>query len=36
MWSSAGYGVARTPWQAVQIAAWAAVKRGESSAIEGR
>src|SRR5215475_4269151 len=36
MWSSAGYGVAPTPWQAVQIAAWAAVKRGEASAIEGR
>jgi hypothetical protein len=36
MWSSAGYGVASTPWQAVQIAAWAVVKRGEASAIEGR
>jgi hypothetical protein len=27
MWSSAGYGVASTPWQAVQIAAWAAIRR---------
>jgi hypothetical protein len=36
MWASAGYGVAATPWQVVQIAAWAAVKRGEASAIEGR
>jgi hypothetical protein len=36
MWSSAGYGVAPTPWRAVQIAAWATVKRGEASAIEGR
>ena len=26
MWASAGYGVAATPWRAVQIAAWAAVK----------
>jgi hypothetical protein len=26
MWASAGYGVAATPWQAVQRAAWAAVK----------
>jgi hypothetical protein len=25
MWSSAGYGVAATPWRAVQIAAWVAV-----------
>jgi hypothetical protein len=36
MWSSAGYGVAPTPWQAVQIAAAAAVKRGEASATERR
>jgi hypothetical protein len=36
MWASMGYGVAPTPWRAVQIAAWAAVKRGEPSAIEGR
>jgi hypothetical protein len=37
MWSSAGYGVAPTPWQAVQIAAWAVVKRGEAAgAIERR
>jgi hypothetical protein len=26
MWASAGYGVAPTPWGAVQLAAWAAVK----------
>jgi hypothetical protein len=25
MWASAGYGVAPTPWKAVQLAAWAAV-----------
>jgi hypothetical protein len=25
MWASAGYGVAPTPWRAVQQAAWAAV-----------
>ena len=25
IWASAGYGVAATPWQAVQRAAWAAV-----------
>jgi hypothetical protein len=36
MWSSAGYGVGPTPWQAVQIAAAAAVKRGEASATERR
>jgi hypothetical protein len=28
MWASVGFGVAATPWRAVQIAAWAAVKRG--------
>ena len=27
MWVSVGYGVAKTPWQAVQRAAWAAVAR---------
>ena len=26
MWASAGYGVAATPWGAVQMAAWAVVK----------
>ena len=25
MWASAGYGVAATPWRAVQLAAWAVV-----------
>ena len=25
MWASIGYGVAATPWKAVQLAAWAAV-----------
>jgi hypothetical protein len=29
MFAPNGFGVARTPWQAVQQAAWAAVKRGE-------
>jgi hypothetical protein len=28
MWASAGYGVAATPWRAVQIAAWAALRTG--------
>jgi hypothetical protein len=27
MWASAGYGVAATPWLAVQRAAWAAIAR---------
>jgi hypothetical protein len=36
MWSSAGYSVAPTPWQAVQIAGWAAVKRGKAAGTEGR
>jgi hypothetical protein len=36
MWASAGYDVAATPWQAVQIAAWPAVERCGASAIEGR
>jgi hypothetical protein len=35
MWASVGYGVGATPWQAVQIAARAAVSGG-ASAIEGR
>jgi hypothetical protein len=26
MWASVGFGVAATPWRAVQIAAWSAVK----------
>ena len=29
MWALAGYGVAATPWSAVQIAAWAAVNKEE-------
>jgi hypothetical protein len=28
MWASVGFGAAATPWRAVQIAGWAAVKRG--------
>ena len=36
MSSSAGYGVAPTPWQAVQIAAWAAVKHGKAAGTEDR
>jgi hypothetical protein len=29
MWAPAGFGVAPTPWKAVQDAAWMAVKRGD-------
>ena len=28
LWASAGYGVAPTPWRAVQQAAWAALRTG--------
>ena len=30
MWAAAGYGVAPTPWRAVQQAAWAAVSKQAS------
>jgi hypothetical protein len=31
MWSSAGYGIANTPWEATQIAARVALKRAEAA-----